>query len=112
MFEELKRCPFCGAEAELVRNSGWSYFVRCINKQCAAKTRLYHENENGARLAWNRREGRTCRMEYDPVHCDYICTSCGERYETDMYISISGDDRRFIKQKRYCPNCGARVMDE
>ena len=61
---------------------------------------------------WNRRAERTCRMEYDPVHCDYICASCGERYETDMYISISGDDRHSFKPMRYCPNCGARVMDE
>lgn len=52
---ELKRCPFCGAEAELVRNSSGSYFARCTNKQCAAKTRLYHENEVGARIAWNKR---------------------------------------------------------
>lgn len=55
---------------------------------------------------------RTCRMEYDTVHCDYVCTSCGERYDADMYISISGDDRHFFKPMRYCPNCGARVMDE
>jgi len=57
---ELKRCPFCGAEAELVRNSSGSYFARCTNKQCAAKTRLYHENEVGARIAWNKRAEPTC----------------------------------------------------
>lgn len=62
-----------------------------------------------------RRTKRICHMDYDPVHCVYICTSCGERYETDMYISdmyisISGDDRRFFKPMRYCPHCGARVI--
>lgn len=55
---------------------------------------------------------RTCLMVYDGVHCDYVCTSCGERYESDMYAAISGDDRYLIKQMRYCPNCGARVEDE
>ena len=55
MEEQLKKCPFCGAEAEIVRNGSGSYFVRCTNKQCAAKTRLYHENETGARMAWNKR---------------------------------------------------------
>ena len=60
----------------------------------------------------HRRTKRICRMEYDPVHCDYICTSCGERYETDMHISISGDDRHFFRPMRYCPNCGARIIKE
>lgn len=55
MEKTLRPCPFCGAEAEIVRNGSGSYFVRCADNQCAAKTRLYHENENGARLAWNRR---------------------------------------------------------
>lgn len=58
MEETLRPCPFCGAEAELVRNSGGNYFARCTNRQCAAKTRLYHENENGAIAAWNRRVSR------------------------------------------------------
>lgn len=57
---ELLPCPFCGSNAELVRNSSGSYFARCTNRQCAAKTRLYHENENGARIAWNKRAGCTC----------------------------------------------------
>ena len=61
--DELKRCPFCGAEAEIVRNSSGSYFVRCTNKQCAAKTRLYHENETGARMSWNKRAEPACDRE-------------------------------------------------
>lgn len=55
---------------------------------------------------------RTCRMEYDRVHCDYACTACGERYESDMYASVAGDDRILIKQMRYCTHCGARVEEE
>ena len=58
------------------------------------------------------REGRTCRMEYDPVHCDYVCTLCGERYESGMYSKVTDDDGVVMVQMRYCPNCGARIEDE
>ena len=68
---ELRPCPFCGADAELVHNAHWDYFVRCTDKQCAARTRLHHENENGAVDAWNRRtkwyapvERRCCRCRH------------------------------------------------
>ena len=63
MEEQLKTCPFCGSEAEIVRNGSGSYFVRCTNRQCAAKTRLYHENETGARMSWNKRAEPTCDRE-------------------------------------------------
>lgn len=55
---------------------------------------------------------RTCRMEYDPVHCDYVCTACGERYESDTYVAVNDEDGGWYMQMCYCPNCGARVMDE
>lgn len=113
MAETLKPCPFCGGEAELVRNSSGNHFVRCTNRQCAAKTRLYHENENGARLAWNRREERTCRvvtmdMAGKPPYRDgdWIlnelsdgCSECGCPFDTPNRGTPS-----------YCPNCGARVV--
>lgn len=54
----LMPCPFCGSEAEMVTNRSGDNFVRCTNRQCAARTRLYHENEAGARMSWNRRDGR------------------------------------------------------
>lgn len=52
---ELLPCPFCGGEAELWHNKTWDYVVRCTNKGCAARTRQYHENSNGAVDAWNTR---------------------------------------------------------
>ena len=99
MEETLRPCPFCGAEAEIVRNGSGSYFVRCADKQCAAKTRLYHENENGARLAWNRRAERTCHYVYDREICAWRCSECGGLEPVGDHV-------------RYCPDCGARIEDE
>ena len=97
MEETLRPCPFCGAEAEIVRNGSGSYFVRCADKQCAAKTRLYHENENGARLAWNRRAERTCHMVDNG--CELCCSECDCRHDYD-------------DEPNYCHNCGARVVSK
>ncbi|HJF65684.1 MAG TPA: Lar family restriction alleviation protein [Slackia equolifaciens] len=104
MNEELSPCPFCGGEAEMVTNRSGDNFVRCTNRQCAAKTGLHHENENGARLAWNRRAERTCRMELrwtdgEDGEC-YECSECGD-------IAFTHCDA-----PEYCPNCGAKVVDE
>ena len=55
---------------------------------------------------------RTCRMEYDHVHCDYVCTACGEWHNTGMYDACDADDRIVFKPYRYCPECGARVEVE
>lgn len=113
----LLSCPFCGGEAELVRNSSGSYFVRCANRQCAAKTRLYHENENGARLAWNRREKRTCRNEFDGQYDEatFKCSECG--YECELSVPsapapYSGATDWDCELPRHCPSCGAMVVSE
>lgn len=55
---------------------------------------------------------RTCRMEYDTVHHDYVCTKCGERYDSGTYTSVSDDDKYLLKPIRFCANCGARVVND
>lgn len=55
---------------------------------------------------------RTCRMEYDPVHCDYVCTACGEWHDTPTYDARDADDALVYRDYRFCPHCGARVMEE
>lgn len=99
MSEELRPCPFCGSKAEMVTNRSGDNFVRCTNRQCAAKTRLYHENENGARLAWNRRAERTCHYIYDKEICAWRCSECGGLEPVGDHVS-------------YCPDCGAKVVGE
>ena len=54
---------------------------------------------------------RTARLEYDEVHCDYVCTACGERTPTGVYEAVADDDRLLLKPMRYCPACGARLVD-
>lgn len=55
---------------------------------------------------------RTCRMEYDPVHLDYACTACGEWHDTPTYDARDADDALVYRDYRFCPHCGARVVDE
>lgn len=113
MGEELKACPFCGSKAEMVTNSSGDNFVRCTNRQCAAKTRLYHENEAGARMAWNKRVEPTCHIvpmdmagnpPYRKGNVIYNamsdgCSECGYPFDTIN----NGVPAR-------CPNCGRKVV--
>lgn len=61
---------------------------------------------------------RTCRMEYDKVHTDYVCTACGETFEFDSYVPALYEDPGVevcdfsgYKKFKYCPHCGARVEE-
>lgn len=49
--EELKRCPFCGGEAEII-GSNTTYWIDC--NECRAETGLFN-TEAEAIVAWNRR---------------------------------------------------------
>ena len=53
----------------------------------------------------------TARMVYDEVHCDYVCTACGERTPTGVYEAVADDDRLLLKPMRYCPACGTRLEE-
>ena len=53
----------------------------------------------------------TARLEYDDVHGCNICTGCGERYEHGMYMAVNYDDFIAYRPMRYCPACGARLVD-
>lgn len=54
---------------------------------------------------------RTCRMRYDPVHQDFVCSACGEWHSTATYDACDADDCLVFRPYKYCPNCGAKVVE-
>ena len=99
--EELKPCPFCGGEAQMLHAVG-EWWAIC--KFCKATTEA-HTNKGFAIVAWNARTERTCKCvaEYanSPIDGKTIvlhrCSACHELMRPHMH---------------YCPNCGAKVIEE
>ena len=107
MTNDLGPCPFCGCEAHAALAayaSGATAHVVC--DACGAKVYGYGRGERGLRDAverWNRRAERTCRV-VSAKECGGVgyapgCSECGWQMADSMWHN-------------YCPNCGARVMDE
>lgn len=94
----LRPCPFCGGEAEMIENSTWT-FIAC--KECSATLpqRAATGNDVGVLSmieAWNTRHEITCTYdEGEDYHL--ICSACG------------WDRRGALIIPNYCPHCGAYV---
>jgi len=113
----LLPCPFCGGEYAQVRYMGgkWQepsafdsgYRGECCD--CGAITAAC-DTEAEAIAAWNARAERTCEMELTELssgsayHDVWLCSACGEQVEQHTVMGKS-------EPPRYCPNCGARVVD-
>ena len=103
----LKPCPFCGGEAhvkEVVSACETLYTVGCSDSEWMGyETWLLKPTKEEAIAAWNRRAERTCHLVYyddgDGYPPNVQCSACGGWL--DEYASPD-----------YCPNCGARVVDE
>lgn len=110
---ELKPCPFCGVEAEVV----WldsvyihGFVARCANAECiiVAETDIY-PTEAEAVEAWNTRAERTCRIE--KIGDEWHCSCCGEMVGCDdpwCELFINGNA---VELWNHCPNCGAKVTE-
>lgn len=83
---ELKKCPFCGGEARLMKfpKCERKYVVICENEQCMASVGNYSYSKEKAIEAWNTRK---------PI--DRIVERLEEEYKT--YNSNSYEDD-FIAQ--------------
>lgn len=111
--EDLKPCPFCGSAAETC-----SYYfeegdmtlwqVRCKERPCKVEHPCYTADsfisfatEAEAIEAWNTRAERTCRIyETDHEYEDSVrCSACRMTFN------------RPWDPFKYCPNCGARVVE-
>lgn len=129
MAETLKPCPFCGDEARLVvcdsegnvhdesyeadPYSGLSYAIVHGSDDCCGECPVstsdplpwLYETREEATAAWNRRAERTCH-DTGARKVFFVCSECGEAYRKDSM--------RLWHHKpwSYCPNCGARVVDE
>ena len=112
--QELKPCPCCGSSNGLYvlqedEYGEWSVFC----DMC--KTSFHNENHCDTRedaiSAWNRRAERTCHpvdyhIDIDEGFIASTCSECGE-------LLVNFDfEQNPPKPVGYCPNCGAKVVDE
>ena len=84
------KATFCGAEYHNIDGTGWPDAVVMENQGSVLdgtyESRMYYPE-------------RTCRYE-STNRCTWACTSCGR--EIDV----------LHRGYNYCPNCGAKVVEE
>ena len=93
---ELLPCPFCGGEAYIYAPGPIEHHVACKNPSCYAETHGW-STEAEAIAAWNTRAEQTCNLTLDGTDGCFGCSRC---YENIRPLA------------NYCPNCGAKVVDE
>ena len=101
---ELLPCPFCGGEAHVVdhHNDDGSVSVGCANDTCLGFSGLgwLYGTEAEAIEAWNTRAERTCYPSENLYGFLMCCSECGRSLK-DVGGTLF----------RYCPSCGAKVVE-
>lgn len=125
-FEMLLPCPFCGGRAWVqywpyTDDMGYEARVVCgechvsMVRECQGWKVSYMGDDLTRTLAmgraisgWNRRSERTCRnASLDPLH--FKCSECGaDDYMSDSLTMWHEGGPVDI---RYCPVCGARIVE-
>lgn len=141
MADELRPCPFCGGEVSVVvldeegnvrdeeyerdPYSGLSYAVAHDDPNGACPIATYdaplpwlYDSRDSVAHVWNRRAGRTCRMvacsKHDTCFVNHELGN-GNVMSMEFGYKQCSDCGAYVfdcPTVRYCPSCGARVVDE
>lgn len=107
MKQELKPCPFCGSEANVIRNIIFGgYSVHCTNEKCGAHVFFDEAEENRSKneQRWNRRS-ESGKRSAEPKRGEWIFHSIESPYRWEC--NKCGDKVR--ARYNFCPNCGAMM---
>ena len=100
----LEPCPFCGGEAQYSEESRFHIcWVYCSG--CGAASG-YRNTEAEAIAAWNKRHVKTCHAESDLS--EWVCSNC----QCWIPLGLTQENIKYASEWRFCPNCGAKVVDE
>ena len=117
---ELKPCPFCGV-LPTMRSYTYStpgseciqFKVECENDNCPPQPTVdwHYWTAEEAAEAWNTRAERTCRaIPHDNLNESEgmgdaweICSECG------AVLAVITDNQ---PPPNYCPDCGAKVVEQ
>ena len=99
MGDRLKPCPFCGGEASIYEEIPDGYIVQCHD--CCGQTGIMTKEH--AITAWNARAEQTCRIENSYLIDEVLDQPCTE-------LSCGHVAWQFAP--KFCPECGAKVVDE
>lgn len=115
---ELKPCPFCGGEPIMssytysLSGAGIQYKVECERHDCPAQPTVdwHYWTAEEAAEAWNTRAERTCKPANVSEYAwdDFECSECG--WVTWSFF-MEHEGCGTVCQPRFCPNCGAKVVD-
>lgn len=102
---ELKSCPFCGGNAEIVSFNVFcdkAYYCKCTNCEAEIKAPSFSEQE--AIESWNKRIANS--IPFEIKQGEWLTSDVPESILAKC--SICGFDCGAYSHN-YCPNCGARM---
>lgn len=125
---ELLPCPFCGGEARQSSETFERTILQWVYCASCGSAGGYRHTEAEAIAAWNTRADRTCFAD-EVTHrdCKYSVNrgwrerTCHIEYPYYGYAPVINGQPRCSECKteftvgtfpNYCPNCGAKVVEE